>query len=209
MASTVRVQAARIPDRDRLLAALREEGLEAEVVDRAADHLERVGAIIDDTSKQVFDTSFIQRKTEKKRRKPKNLEELLGKVGEEGDFNSKMRESLVSIGRLVLFLANEADGLKWPNSATLHVCSHGLHYASAVFEGERAVGAVVEQRVVERSRPRGLALVNRLKADPTLAATEIRHDQRDDRHERKEVVVKPHRRAREVRHERDLGVQEE
>ena len=25
-----------------------------------------------------------------------------------------MRESLVSIGRLVLFLANEADGLKWP-----------------------------------------------------------------------------------------------
>jgi len=29
MATTVRVQAARIPDRDRLLAALREEGLEA------------------------------------------------------------------------------------------------------------------------------------------------------------------------------------
>jgi hypothetical protein len=29
MASTVRVQAARIPDRDRLLAALREEGLDA------------------------------------------------------------------------------------------------------------------------------------------------------------------------------------
>jgi len=29
MSSTVRVQAARIPDRDRLLAALREEGLDA------------------------------------------------------------------------------------------------------------------------------------------------------------------------------------
>jgi magnesium transporter len=73
------------------------------VVDRGADHLERVGAIIDETSKQVFDTSFIEKK-KKVRRKPKNLEELLGKVGEEGDFNSRMRESLVSIGRLVAFV---------------------------------------------------------------------------------------------------------
>ena len=76
------------------------------VVDRAADHLERVGAIVDDTSKQVFDTSFVNRRPrkERRRRKPKNLEELLGKVGEEGDFTSKMRESLVSIGRMVTFM---------------------------------------------------------------------------------------------------------
>ena len=33
MASTVRVQAARIPDRDRLLTALREEGVDAEPED--------------------------------------------------------------------------------------------------------------------------------------------------------------------------------
>jgi hypothetical protein len=33
MSSTVRVEAARIPDRDRLLAALRDEGLEAEPED--------------------------------------------------------------------------------------------------------------------------------------------------------------------------------
>jgi hypothetical protein len=33
MSSTVRVQAARIPDRDRLLQALRDEGLEAEPED--------------------------------------------------------------------------------------------------------------------------------------------------------------------------------
>jgi len=33
MASTIRVEAARIPDRDRLLEALREEGLEAEPED--------------------------------------------------------------------------------------------------------------------------------------------------------------------------------
>ena len=33
MSSTVRVEAARIPDRDRLLAALKEEGLDAEPED--------------------------------------------------------------------------------------------------------------------------------------------------------------------------------
>jgi magnesium transporter len=78
------------------------------VVDRAADHLERVSLIVEETSKQVFDTSFVDAKRRArargKRKKPKNLEELLGKVGEEGDFTSKMRESLLSIGRMVTFM---------------------------------------------------------------------------------------------------------
>ncbi|MDE2446140.1 MAG: magnesium transporter CorA family protein [Alphaproteobacteria bacterium] len=76
------------------------------VIDRAADHLERVGAIVDDTSRQVFDTSFVRKRRDaaRRRKKPKNLEELLGKVGEEGDFTSKMRESLVSIGRMVAYM---------------------------------------------------------------------------------------------------------
>ena len=82
------------------------------VVDRAADHLERVGAIVDETSKQVFDTSFIEKKLKGRRKKPKNLELLLGKIGEEGDFNSRMRESLVSIGRLVAFIQAILDQLK-------------------------------------------------------------------------------------------------
>jgi magnesium transporter len=79
------------------------------VVDRAADHLERVGAIIDETSKQVFDTSFVEKAKRKKRKKPKNLDELMGKVGEEGDFNSRMRESLVSIGRMVAYVQAVMD----------------------------------------------------------------------------------------------------
>jgi magnesium transporter len=79
------------------------------VVDRAADHLERVGVIVDETSKQVFETRFMARQRGKKRKKHKNLEDLLAKVGEEGDFNSKMRESLVSIGRLVAFMQVLAD----------------------------------------------------------------------------------------------------
>jgi magnesium transporter len=35
-------------------------------------------------------------------------------IGRKGDLTSKVRESLVSVGRLVLFVANEADGMKWP-----------------------------------------------------------------------------------------------
>jgi magnesium transporter len=83
------------------------------VVDRAADHLERVGAIVDDTSKKVFDTSFVVKtKRKTRRKKPKNLEELMGRVGEEGDFTSKMRESLVSIGRQVAFMQALIDQSK-------------------------------------------------------------------------------------------------
>jgi magnesium transporter len=80
------------------------------VVDRAADHLERVGAIVEETSKQVFATSFL-RKTDSKRRKrkPRNLEAMLGKVGEEGDFTSKMRESLVSLTRMAAFAQAVVD----------------------------------------------------------------------------------------------------
>ncbi len=82
------------------------------VIDRAADHLERVGVIIDDTSKQVFDTSFVRIEKMGKRRRPKNLELLLGKVGEEGDFTSKMRESLVSINRMTAFMQAIMDQMK-------------------------------------------------------------------------------------------------
>lgn len=82
------------------------------VVDRGADHLERVGAIVDETSRKVFDTSFLRPDKTRRRKKPKNLEELLGKVGEEGDFTSKMRESLVSIGRMAAFMQAVIDQMK-------------------------------------------------------------------------------------------------
>ncbi|MGC2218631.1 MAG: CorA family divalent cation transporter, partial [Pseudolabrys sp.] len=35
-------------------------------------------------------------------------------LGRKGDLTSKVRESQVSVGRLLLFLANEADNMKWP-----------------------------------------------------------------------------------------------
>ena len=53
---------------------------------------------------------LVSRKAETKRkRRPKNLEALLGKVGEEGDFTSKMRESLLSISRMMAFAQAVVD----------------------------------------------------------------------------------------------------
>jgi magnesium transporter len=74
------------------------------VIDRAADHLERVGQIVDDTSKKVFHPG--------QRKRARNFQELLEKIGEEGDFTSKMRESLVSIGRLCAFVTATMDQTK-------------------------------------------------------------------------------------------------
>jgi magnesium transporter len=81
------------------------------VVDRAADHLERVGLIIDDTSRQIFNPRSPQ-SAKRSRRKGRNLQELVEQIGDEGDFNSKMRESLVSIGRMAAFMTAVLDTVK-------------------------------------------------------------------------------------------------
>ena len=80
------------------------------VVDRAADHLERAGQIVDDTSKKTFGSKRALSGVHKQNpRRPVNLSELIENIGEEGDFVSKMRESLVSIGRMVAFMQAVAD----------------------------------------------------------------------------------------------------
>jgi magnesium transporter len=83
------------------------ELLEA-VIDRAADILERAAADIDRVSHDIFEPEG--------RRTDRNItyRYILKTIGRKGDLTSKVRESLVSIGRLVLFLANEADAMKWP-----------------------------------------------------------------------------------------------
>ena len=87
------------------------------VVDRAADHLERVGQIVDETSRHTFGNSRVMAAAENRgprqpRRPSINLEDLIRNIGEEGDFTSKMRESLVSIGRVVAFMTAIVDQMK-------------------------------------------------------------------------------------------------
>jgi len=70
-------------------------GLLEAIVDRLADHLERAGMIVAETSKNVF---------KDEEGKSNRYKEFLLKISEEGDFTSNVRESLVSLSRLVAFL---------------------------------------------------------------------------------------------------------
>ena len=79
------------------------------VIDRAADILERVGAEIDQISHTIFEPE--------KDAGPPSYHEVLKALGRKGDLTSKVRESLVSVGRLVLFIANESEDLKWPKES--------------------------------------------------------------------------------------------
>ncbi len=78
------------------------------VIDRAADILEHVGADVDRVSHTVFDPGG------RRTNRTLTYRFTLKSIGRHGDLTSKVRESLVSIGRLVLFLANEAEGMKLP-----------------------------------------------------------------------------------------------
>jgi magnesium transporter len=78
------------------------------VIDRAADILERIGMEIDAVSHEIFEPdggSAFER--------ARAYRDILKTIGRKGDLTSKVRESLVSIGRVLLFLANEADGMRW------------------------------------------------------------------------------------------------
>jgi magnesium transporter len=77
------------------------------VIDRAADILERVGMAVDQVSREIFEAEGSAAD------RARSYHETLRTIGRKGDLTSKVRESLVSIGRLLLFLANEAEGMRW------------------------------------------------------------------------------------------------
>ena len=76
------------------------------VIDRSADILERIGGEVDQVSHSIFEP-------EQEAQQP-SYNDILKALGRKGDLTSKVRESQVSGGRLLLFLANEADNMKWP-----------------------------------------------------------------------------------------------
>jgi len=71
------------------------------VIDRIADVLEKVGADLDAISNAVFQAEANEAAIRS------DYKTMLRQIGRGGDLNSKVRESLVSIGRLVNFLAAE------------------------------------------------------------------------------------------------------
>jgi magnesium transporter len=85
------------------------------IVDRSADILERIGAEIDQISHSIFEPDDESA--------PVSHNDVLKALGRKGDLTSKVRESQVSVGRLLSFLANEAEGMKWPKDARTQLTS--------------------------------------------------------------------------------------
>src|SRR6266567_875596 len=78
------------------------------VIDRTADILERAGGDMDTISHAIFEPEAAARTGHAKR-----YSDILIAIGRKGDLTSKVRESLVSIGRVVTFVAAAVDGVKW------------------------------------------------------------------------------------------------
>src|SRR5881275_1272896 len=78
------------------------------VIDRHADILERAGADMDMISHDIFEPGGGARTGHAKR-----YSDILIAIGRKGDLTSKVRESLVSIGRVVTFVAAAAEAVKW------------------------------------------------------------------------------------------------
>jgi magnesium transporter len=75
------------------------------VIDRSADILERIGSEVDQVSHEIFEPETSEAN--------RSYKDILKAIGRKGDLTSKVRESLVSIGRVLLYLANEADSMRW------------------------------------------------------------------------------------------------
>ncbi len=86
------------------------------IIDREADLLERIGMEMDRVSHDIFEpTGEGAQRT--------SYTATLKSIGSKGDLTSKVRESLVSLGRLLLFLANETEGMRWTKEMRAHLKS--------------------------------------------------------------------------------------
>lgn len=77
------------------------------VIDRCADILEKVGADVDQVSHDIFEPES------ERHGQAKQYSQILIAIGRKGDLTSKVRESLVSVGRVVTFLSAVMEGVKW------------------------------------------------------------------------------------------------
>jgi magnesium transporter len=88
-------------------------GLMEAIVDRMADKLENVGSALDTVSHRIFHTEITNAGGKRRRpvREDADLRELLQRVGGSGDLTSKLRDSLLGVGRIVPYVLGL--GTKW------------------------------------------------------------------------------------------------
>jgi magnesium transporter len=75
------------------------------IIDRAADILEKIGSDVDEVSHSILESDGPLSRG-------RDFKAILKSIGRRGDHTSRVRESLVSIGRLLLYIAAEADTAK-------------------------------------------------------------------------------------------------
>src|SRR6202162_1059199 len=85
------------------------------VIDRSADIQERIGAEVDQISHSIFEPD--------EEAAPPSYNDVLKALGRKGDLPSKVRESQVSVGRLLSFLVHEAEVMKWGKDVRLQLQS--------------------------------------------------------------------------------------
>ena len=83
-------------------------GLLESIIERTADVLERVGVGLDDLSASVFAPEA------KAPTQPRNLRNVMERIGRDGDLTSKARESLVTLARQLTFI-QQSTTVQMPN----------------------------------------------------------------------------------------------
>lgn len=95
-------------------AALLLVGLLEAIINRIADVIERVAADLDQISTEIFAPGRRNQNLNTSR----DFRQVLGRVGQSGELVSKARESLVSIGRLLVFVQQATNSTLTPETRT-------------------------------------------------------------------------------------------
>src|SRR5580693_4265216 len=96
------------------------------------------------------------------------------------------------------FPFDQRDGFIWMNGnlvawkeAKLHVLSHGLHYASCVFEGERAYGGKIFKSTEHTERLKNSARVLDFEIPYSVAEIDAAKELVLDKNKQKDAYVRP------------------
>ena len=94
------------PDTRQSGSAVAFAGLMDAIIDRAADVLEEISGVLDQTSQDVFrkNTSALSL-SRRPVRQIAGLRELVRKIGYNGDLSSRIRDSLLGVGRIVSYVS--------------------------------------------------------------------------------------------------------
>lgn len=95
-------------------------GLMEAFIERIADVLERVGADLDSVSSNIFARNGSGQPTSR------DLRAMIERIGFNGELNSKGRESLVSLGRLLMFVQQSVPGISTEQRDRFHSISRDV-----------------------------------------------------------------------------------